>query len=246
MNLVAIQDAFHQWMNVLDEQGLSASHIYSFGAQSDSDAKPDGLVVATVLTTVRLDPERRAHANDRQRVADRPLARLGYVVAVSGDAEPLQSEKTLLSLLLEVEHHPAMQLLAEPVSVHWWMAHGLSPRPAFQMEAAVTEAVPTPVAPAIREHAVDMSRTVVIHGQVTWADGRPLPRAQIQLESRGQARATRSDSRGYFQLSTVADDLQKQTVQVKAGDQEQHFTVADVEAPDGHWLLRMTEPQKDN
>lgn len=242
MNLATLHATFHQWMDVLAEQGLGASHTDSFSAQPDFDAKPDGLVVATVLTTVRLDPERRAHASGRQKVTDRPLARLGYVVAVSGDAGPLQTEKTLLSLLVEVECHPAMQLLAEPVSASWWLAHGLSPRPAFQMEAAITEAVPAPVAPAVRDHSVNLSRTIAIQGQVIWADGRPLPGAQIQLESMGQV--ARSDSRGYFQLSAVADDLPEQKVRVQARSREQSFAVADVTEPDGHWLLRMSEPQK--
>lgn len=151
MNLATIYDVFHQWVDALGAQQIAAQHTHSF------DAMPDGLVVTTIFTSARLDPEQRTRAGGRRQSGDRPLARAQYMVAVSGADQPLQAEQALLNLLVEVNRHPEMQLLSDPVPASWWLAHKVAPRPAFQLEVCVTEPVQMATAPLVKEHSLDMS-----------------------------------------------------------------------------------------
>lgn len=234
MDLAAIQETFHQWVQALDEQGLPARHVRSF-----ADGQ-DGLVVVTVLSTARLDPVHRAHVSRRARSAELPLARLQYVVAVNDVLDPAQAEHALLSLLLEAGRHPAMRLLPDPVSASWWLAHGVAPLPSFQIEASVTEPVPGPTTPAIKDHSVGMNTLNAIHGQVVSAAGLPIPGAEVRL---GLGQVVQSDSHGRFKLSDIGDDLNQQAVRVQVRDQQQTFKVPQIPKQEGRWLLRMDESE---
>jgi hypothetical protein len=151
MDLVAIEDTFQQWMRALESQGISATLARSF------DSTCEGLLVTIALTNVRIDPEGRARISNRRRARSHPLARMQYIVAVSGAADPVQAEQVLLCLLLEADQHPAIKLLSDPVPSAWWLAQALAPRPAFQFEACITEEISGSTAPPIHDHSVDMN-----------------------------------------------------------------------------------------
>lgn len=235
MDLATIQDIFQQWVAELDQQGLSVRHTHSLSTA------PSGLLVVTAVTGVRLDPERRSRVSGRQPTGDRPYARIQYLIAVAGDAEPLQAEQILLTLLMAADQHAEMQILPETVPSEWWLAQGSPPRPAFQVEVCVTRPGPAPDVPLVKDHSVEMEKLAVVHGQVVWSDGRPIAGAQVHLASSGQT--VYSDSRGAFQLSLPDSALDHEAVRVQARDQVQTFSVTDIVTEDERWLLQMPQPE---
>lgn len=234
MVVTELENIFCQWLENMGNAGLSVRHVHSF------DDMPDGMVLATILITIKPDEERRARLNSRKTNESCPLARLQYVVAISGATKTGEAEQALLSILADVDRHPEMRILPESVTETWWLAHGLSPVPAVHLETCITASERTVNVPLIEKHSINMSGMRIIQGHLVWENGQPIRGAEIQLAS---LRLTVvSDGRGCFKLNAPGVDLDRDSVLVQARGQQQTFLVADVVTPNGDWLLRMTAP----
>lgn len=234
MDVAKVHGIFIQWIEVLDGQGVRARFSNTFAAE------PEGLSLVAVLSTARLDPERRVQVAGRLQARDRPLARLQYIIALEGAVGAQQAEQVLVSLLLEADRHPEVQALTDPVSDSWWLAQGVVPRPAFRCEVSVTERVEPSDATLVRDVAIAVDSFAIVRGRVVWPDGRPVGDAQVHIPACGQRIAT--DRSGAFQLGLMADPDGKDAVSVRVGQQVKRFTVQDIVTADGQWLLRMDEP----
>lgn len=160
MNMAALEGVFHQWLESINNAGLAMQHRHSFAEL------PNTMVMVTVFTTLKLDEDSRTRTNDRMSTSNRPLARMRYVIAISGATKAGLAEKALLSILMDVDRHPDMQVLSQPVAESWWLAHGRSPLPAMQLEVRITEAGRAINTPPIEQHAIDMHGTAPVHGRV--------------------------------------------------------------------------------
>lgn len=235
MHLGKIQEIFERWLAVLGDSGIDARHSSAF------DPKLEGIALVTVMNAVRLDPERRACITGRQKSGNRPLARVHYTLAMDGLSDLRQAERALVSVLMEADQHPDIQLCSEAVPASWWLAHGVKPRPGFQFEVCISEHVQVSQAPLVQQVTVDMQNVRTIQGQVIWSGGQAVSRAQLRLPVAGQSVYT--DRRGYFQLGLSGPLEQKEVIHVQVSEHAQTFSASDVAMEDGTWLLRMKEPR---
>lgn len=235
MDLALIHATFRDWAAGLAEQGLSARFAHGF------EPEEAGLVVTAMLLTARSDPQRRTHGSTRRLLPERPLARVHYLIAVSGPNDEAQAEQALLALLAAADGQPGMELLTVELPPSWWLAYGIPPCPAFQLEVCVTEHVERPASAAVREHRLCLTDIVSIHGRIVAADDTPIPSAEIELLATGQM--VRSDYRGAFRLSIAgagADpDAGSGWVRVQARGVEQRFPIPETITEHRPWLLRM-------
>lgn len=235
MDLAAIHDTFRSWTAGLAERGLSARFAHGF------EPTDEGLLVTAMLLTARSDPQRRAHGPTRQLASERPLARVRYLIAVSGPNNEAQAEQALLTLLAQVEHQPGMELTSAELPPSWWLAYGRSPCPAFQLEVRVTEQVERSVPTAVRTHRVELTGIVTVQGRVVAADDAPIADAEVELL--GNGRVVRSDHRGEFRLCTASTGSGGGYVwvRVQARGVEQRFAIPETVTEHRPWLLRMKQ-----
>lgn len=237
MELAVIHDTFRRWVEDLREQGLEARFRHGLeGAEEGADR----LLVSAVLLTALADPERRTHGAPRRKASTRPLAKLRYLVAVEGCNHPVQAEQALLELMIRAQRTQGMTLLAEAPSSSWWLACGVAPRPAFLLEAAVSEKVePVSSAPPVREIRLDLGGMHSVYGRVVAADATPLAGAEIQLIATGEV--VRSDRHGAFRLQ-VGDPGPERPhgrVLVRARGVEQRFDIPGPTSARDPWLIRL-------
>lgn len=236
MKLAVIHNTFRSWVQDLQEQGLKASFAHSLEAEVE-----DQLLVSAVLLTARLDPKRRAHGSARREAPSRPLARLCYLISVGSAKLHPQGEQALLQLMVQAQNTPGMSLLAEAPSSSWWLASGVVPRPAFLLEACVSEAVEQEAVPQVRGHRLEMTGVHRVHGCVLAADATPIAGAEIQLIATGQVVC--SDNYGTFHLQ-VCDPGPGQThgqVRVRARGVEQHFEIPGPATAQHPWLISLEQ-----
>ncbi|MCO6440144.1 MAG: carboxypeptidase regulatory-like domain-containing protein [Nitrococcus mobilis] len=236
MDLAMIHATFRDWTADLVERGFAARFAHGF------EPVAQGLVVTAMLLTARPDPQRRAYGATRQSPPERPLARLRYLVAVSGPNDEAQTEQALLALLAAVDRQPAMDLLSAELPPSWWLAYGIAPRPAFQLEACLTERVVRPVLTAVRTHRLDLAGFVTVHGRVVGIDDAPIAGAEIELLATG--RVVRSDHRGAFRLRMPngGPGADPGWVRVQARGVEQRFPIPATITERRPWLLRLPPP----
>lgn len=235
MDLAMIHEIFRGWTAGLAERGLSARFAHGF------EQAEEGLLVTALLLTARPDPQRRAKGTLRRPSLVRPLARVRYLIAVSGANEQAQAEQALLALLGEVDRQPGMELLSSELPPSWWLACGLSPRPAFQLEVSVTERVQRPLLTAVRAHRLELTDILTVHGRIVATDDTPVADAEIELLSTG--RVVRSNHRGEFRLSltNAGPNAGPGWVRVQARGVEQRFAIPEAITEQSPWLLRMKE-----
>lgn len=234
MELSVIHDNFRRWVQGLRDQGLDACFIHGFEAEAE---RP--LAVSAVLLTARLDPERCAHGSARRRASMRPLARLLYLIAVGGSSPHPQRERALLSLMLQAQHTQGMSLMSEPPSSSWWLASGIAPRPAFLLEAHVSEAVERVEVAQVRTHRIDMAGMFSVHGYVVAADATPVAGAEIKLLATGQV--VRSDHDGTFHLKvgTHGSGRTCGRIRIQARGVEMHLEIPGPTTEQQPWLIRL-------
>ena len=233
MDLAGIHATFRGWTAGLAGQNLAARFTHGLEPAGEK------LIVSAVLLTARPDPQRRAHS--RRPSSERPLARVRYLMAVSGP-DKAEVEQALLHLLAAADREPGMELLSADLPPSWWLAQGIPPRPAFQLEACLTEHVQRPVLTAVRSHRLDLTGLTAIRGRVLTSNDTPVPGAEIELLATG--RVVRSDQRGEFRLC-VADagrGDRSRWVRVQAGGVEQRFPIPETVTEHQPWLLRMEPP----
>lgn len=233
MDLARIHAIFHRWTAEMADRGLAARFTHGFEAAAEE------LVVTAVLLTARPDPQRRAHS--RRPSSERPLARVRYLMAVSGP-DKAEEEQALLRLLAAADREPGMELLSADLPPSWWLAQGIPPRPTFQLEACLTEHVQRPVLAAVRSHRLDLTGLTAICGRILTSDDTPVAGAEIELLATG--RIVRSDQHGEFRLC-VADagpSDRSRWVRVQAGGVEQRFPIPETVTEHEPWLLRMEPP----
>ncbi len=233
MDLALIHSTFRDWTSGLAEQGLVARFAHGFEPVTQE------LVVTAILLTARPDPQRRAHGAPRQRSAERPLARLRYLIAVSGPSDEAQAEQALLALLAAVDRQSGMELLSAELPPSWWLAYGIAPRPAFQLEACLTERVVRPVLTAVRTHRLDLMGLATIHGRILGIDDTPIAGAEIELLATGHV--VRSDHRGAFRLRipSAGPGAKSGWIRVQARGVEQRFPIPATITEHRPWLLRL-------
>lgn len=238
MDLAVIHAIFRDWTAELVERGFAARFAHGF------EPAAEGLVVTAMLLTARPDPQRRGHGATRQPPPERPLARVRYLIAVSNSNDKAQAEQALLALLAAVDRQPGMELLSTELPPSWWLAYGMAPRPAFQLEACLTERVVRPVLAAVRTHRLDLADLVTVHGRIVASDDTPIADAEIELLATG--RVVRSDHRGAFRLHmpNVSSGAGSGWVRVQARGIEQRFPIPETKTiTEQHpWLLRMQLP----
>ncbi|EAR21766.1 hypothetical protein [Nitrococcus mobilis] len=236
MDLAMIHATFRAWTVDLGERGLAARFAHGFVPAAE------GLVVTALLLAARPDPQRRAHGAPRQPPPERPLARLCYLIAVSGPNDEAQSEQALLALLAAVDRQSGMELLSAELPPSLWLAYGVTPRPAFQLEACLTERVVRPVLTAVRTHRLDLAGLVTVHGCVVGIDDTPIAGAEIELLATG--RVVRSDHRGAFRLCmpNAGSGAESGWVRVQARGVEQRFPIPATITEHRPWLLRLQLP----
>lgn len=229
MDLALIHATFRDWTAGLAKQGLPARFAHGF------EPAGEGLVVTAMLLTAHCDPQRRAHDSTRHPLPERPLARVRYLIAVSGPNDEAQAEQALLALLAAAECQPGMELLTAELPPSWWLAYGAPPRPAFQLEACVTEHVEPVAVTAVREHRLRLTEIITVHGRIVASDDTPIPNAEIELLSTGHV--VRSDSHGAFRLGIGG--VGSGWVRVQACGVEQRFPIPEAITERRPWLLRM-------
>lgn len=238
MELSGVHDTFRHWIQSLQPQGLDVCLRHDLAKESGDEHQ---LVVSAVLLTARIDPERRAQGAPGRRRSTLPLARLRYLIAVDGWANRDVAEQVLLDLLVRAQRTPGMMLLAETVSSSWWLACGVKPRPAFLLEAAVSETVERASAPPVREIQVALSGMHSVHGRVEAADGAPVAGAEIQLLATGQV--VRSDRHGAFrlQIAGLAPGRSCGRVRIRARGTEQCFDIPGPGTARDGWLIHLEQ-----
>ena len=150
MELPLIHETFQSWAESLREQGLSARFAHDLAPPEDD------LVVSALLLTARTDPQRRASGPARRRTYERPLARLRYLISIGTAQRSAEAEEALLSVMTWAEGTAGLDLLTEEPSPSWWQAWGTAPRPAFLLEASVTETSKPPDRPVVEKHQIDL------------------------------------------------------------------------------------------
>lgn len=94
------------------------------------------------------------HREDVVTAGRRVTIRAAYVVAAWA-ATADESDQLLIDAAASVEADDELELLARPVPLDFWRAHGAAPRPAFLMGFDVERARPRQEAPRIEELVVD-------------------------------------------------------------------------------------------
>jgi hypothetical protein len=236
MKLSEIHNTFRGWVKDLKRQGLEAVFTHDL-----KEEKEGPLIVSAILLSAMLDPKRRAHGSARGRAPNRPLARLRYLIAVGSSAHGIEAEQALLELLVLAQHTPGITLLVEAPSSSWWLASGVAPRPAFMLEAAVSEALKREPAKPVREIQIDLGSMCSVHGRVVAADTTPIAGAEIQLLTTGQI--IHSDHRGAFrfQISASGPDQNHGHVRVRARGVEQRFEIPGPATSQSPWLIQLDQ-----
>lgn len=236
MTLSEIHNTFRSWIKDLQRQGLEAVFTHDL-----EEEKERPLIVSAVLLSAMIDPKRRAHGSARGRTPNRPLARLRYLFAVGGSAHGVDAEQALLELLVLAQHTPGITLLDEAPSSSWWLASGVTPRPAFMLEAGVSETMTREPAKPVREIQIDLGSMCSVHGRVVAADTTPIAGAEIQLLVTGQV--IHSDHHGAFrfQVGTSGPDQKHGRVRVRARGVEQRFEIPGPTTSQCPWLIRLDQ-----
>lgn len=236
MDLSIIHDTFRSWVLSLRKQGLEA--CFAHGLETEREGQ---MVVSAVLLTAMPDPKRRAQGSPRRRPSSLPLARLRYLIAVGGFSQGLETEQTLLELMVMAQNTPGITLLGEAPSASWWLACGVAPRPAFVLEAGVSEAVERQTAKPVRELHIDLGGMHSVHGRVVAADETPIAGAEIQIIATGQV--VRSDHHGSFrlQVGALTPGRHHGRVRVRARGVEQRFDIPGPTTAQRPWLIRMEQ-----
>jgi hypothetical protein len=234
MELSVIHNTFRSWVQGLQKSGLEACFSHDLEAEGDGQ-----LVVSAVLLTARLDPERRAHGSARRRAPTRPLARLRYLIAVGGSNHHPQTEEALLELMIRAQHAPGMTLATDELSSSWWLACGVAPRPAFMLEACVSEMVEQVPLVQVRGHSLEITGLQSVHGCVVAADATPLPGAEIQLVATGQV--VHSNNNGVFHLQVAAPGPGRThgLIRIRARGVEQSFEIPGPTTTQQPWLIHL-------
>jgi len=235
MDLPLIHETFRTWAVSLTEEGLPARFSHDF------DTDEENLVLSALLLTARADPQRRSQGPVRRRPSSRPLAKLCYLVRIGAPERSDKCERALLSVMAQAQRTAGLNPLAEALSPSWWVAYGIPPRPAFLMEATVTETAEPADTAVVREHRLDLTAMQTLHGRVVAADDTPIPDAEIQISASGTI--TRSDSAGNFRLrvGTVGKAGAGGWVRVRARGFEQRLRVPESAAEQEPWLIRMEQ-----
>lgn len=236
MKLPEIHNIFRGWVKELQNQGFEAVFTHDLEVEKEGQ-----LIVSAVLLSAMLDPKRRAHGSARGRAPNRPLARLRYLIAVDGSAHGVEAEQTLLELLVLAQRSPEIKLLDEAPSASWWLASGVAPRPAFIIEASVSETVTREPAKPVREIQIDLGSMCSVYGRVLAADTTPVAGAEIQLLTTGQI--IHSDHHGAFrfQVGASGPDQNHGRVRVRARGVEQRFEIPGPTTSQRPWLIRLDQ-----
>lgn len=150
MELPLVHETFRSWAQSLNQQGLSARFAHDL-------ASPDeGLVLSALLLSARTDPQRRATGPARRNAYERPLARFRYLISIGTPERNARAEEALLSVMTWAEGTDGLELLTEAPLSSWWQAWGTNPRPAFLLEASVTETSRPPDTPLVENHQIDL------------------------------------------------------------------------------------------
>lgn len=150
MELPLIHETFQSWARTLTDQGVSARFAHGL------DTPDESLVLSALLLTTRADPQRRANGPARREPRARPLARLQYLISIGASERDSRTEKALVSVMSWAEETRDLELLTEFPSPSWWRAWGIAPRPAFLLEATVTETSQPPATPVVKEHEINV------------------------------------------------------------------------------------------
>lgn len=150
MELALIHETFQSWARTLTDQGISVRFAHGV------DTPDETLVLSALLLSTRSDPQRRANGPARREPRARPLARLQYLISMGAPERGSQAEQALLSVMGWAEEARDLELLTESPSPSWWSALGITPRPAFLLEATVTETSQPPDTPVVKEHQISV------------------------------------------------------------------------------------------
>jgi hypothetical protein len=151
MELAQIAATFESWAQSLTDRGITTR----FSNRLAGDGQD--LVLTALLLSGRPDTQHRAYRAPRREAVASPVARLRYLIALGSghDSEPPVAT-ALVELIRWSDDTPDLEVLQASLAPSDWLAWELAPRPAFLLEATVTERVEPPSVPVVEHHEVSL------------------------------------------------------------------------------------------
>lgn len=201
--------------------------VHSVGPISLSYAAPSGTANGPHVSIFLLDVLNAPNPGTRTGDRAPPFqVLLRYLVSVVTD-DPLESQRLLCNLLFRAQEHAEFEAELSAVSVEFWRAFNVPPRPAFLLRVPLRLEREQETAPRVRQvPELRHRRLRPLRGVVMGPGDIPVVDARVELPS---ARlATQTDSRGRFFFGGVPSESGMTAFRVQAKSQE---WVANLELP---------------